>query len=224
MATTVATLRADIIARLLVGSSTPEPTTALIDGWIRDAFRWAIGVLPPIKETTVSVTAGANSGSLTADEVYYVALEHKLLLPSEWEKRGDNIEVNISLIPEGGSLQVWYFNMPDLSGATIDTDAIFGADWLEMLVRYQVMESVELRMANIAASSDSAGHAQLARYFQERVKEEFARLEARRNTFVNLKEKALAARAAMGDGTHRVGAHSGFVNDSKILNALTEAS
>lgn len=221
---TIAELRADIVNRLLVGSTTPEPGTSVIEGWLRDAYAWAIAQLPPVNETALSITAGTNTATLPCDDIYYAAIGHKILLPSEWAKQGNAIRVNPSLVgDENRTVQVWYFKAPDTSSSatSVSTTCVFGPNWLDMLVKTRVMMDVELRLANVAGSSDANGHAQLARFFQEDSERQLVRLAGRRDTWVAIMEKALGARAGLGDATNRTGAHSEFIDLSQVRNDLT---
>jgi len=231
VASTLATLVADVKARLNTSAAAtypayPDDTT--ITGWLRSAFKWAVGVCPPIQSTTVTVSGTPDDDgnwviALTADVVYYVSVNHKLLLPVEWGKRGDNITILSAAAPYGATVQVWYYEPPALtSGVTeVETTCIFGPDWLEELAVMYAAGEVCRRLMTTAPSNDREGWANLWRTYQADREAMLQQLVGIRGAFISEKENALAMRANLGDGVPRQGAYTGLVNRSRIINKNT---
>lgn len=219
MASTIATVRDDIKDRLNIGTTESEPTDPMIDGWLASAFTWAITVCPPIFETTVTVDAD-RVATLDADDVLYVANDHRMLVPSEWNKAGDSLILSPSAASYNDQLQVWYFTMPVIT-TTVETSCVFGADWLTELATLDAMMKCEMRQMGVGASNDRDGHATMWRAIQTQQEALLKVLTAQRNAWLGKKEQEVAARAALGDGVNREGAYAGFINNSRIENRTT---
>lgn len=206
--------------RLIVGATTQEPTTAMIELWLREAYKYAMGVIPCVKETTVAVATG-HSVTLDADEVYYVSVGWQPLLPSEWQKQGDTLKLSPAAAAIGDTVQVWYYLKPVIDTAstlTIDSSCIFGPDWLEEVVMQFVEGMIETRMANTAGSADASGHAGMMRSFQEEWKALLTPQQVRFNEWKQARENAILARINFGDRQLKESPHAAFRNRSRIVH------
>lgn len=222
MATTVATVVADLKDRLIVTAASSEPTDVMLGNWVRASARYTFGALQPPTETTLTVTSGPQA-ALTADMVFYVANDYELLLPSEWSKQGAKIRVQPQAAETGDTLTVWYYAMPTIEAATtsFDTSCIFGDDWLEEVITMMAAVQVELRRSFVAPSADGQGHASMTRVLQderERLLEPYRRV---RNEWVRDMESRVQARVGFGDAQFRTSPHNKFRNRGRVINPGT---
>lgn len=222
MATTVATVVADIRDRLKVGATAPEPTDAMLGNWVRSAAKYVIGQCQPVKETTVTVTSGPQA-ALVASEVYYVANGFEMLLPTEWAKQGSALVLQKQAAKARDTLTVWYSQTPDITAITtsFDTSCVFGPDWLEEVITVMAMQQVEARVSNISGSLDGNGHAQMYRVLQDEREKLIAPYRDVRNQFFGRMEQRVMARAQMGGMPYRESPYAKFKNRSGRVNRLT---
>lgn len=225
MSTVVADVVADLKDRLIVTAASSEPNDAALGRWVLASAKYAIGALQPPKESVVTVTSGP-SLSLTADIVYYVAVEEELLLPVEWAKQGNTIQLQPQAAATGQKATVWHFTAPTLSSATtsFDTTCIFGPDWLEEVITMMAGVMVELRRSFAAPSADGTGHASMMRVLQDerdRLLQPYVRA---RNAWAAEMDGRLQARANIGDRPFSKSAYSAFRNGSRLLNKATGVS
>lgn len=225
MSTVVADVVTDLKDRLIVTSASSEPSDAVLGRWVLASAKYAIGALQPPKESVVTVTS-VPSLSLTADIVYYVAVESELLLPVEWAKQGNTIQLQPQAATIGQKATVWHFTAPTLSSATtsFDTTCIFGPDWLEEVITMMTGVMVELRRSFTAPSADGTGHASMMRVLQDerdRLLQPYARA---RNAWAAEMDGRLQARANIGDRPFSKSAYSAFRNGSRWSNKATGVS
>ena len=222
MSTVVATVVTDIQNRLKVGSTTPEPDATMLGNWVRSAAKYCIGQCQPVKETTVTVTSGPQA-ALIADDVYYVANGHEMLLPSEWSKQGNAVVMQRQAARARDTLTVWYFLDPDITSATttFDTTCIFGTDWLEEVITVMAMQQVEARLSNLAGSVDGQGHAAMYRVMQDERERLLAPHRDTRNQWFSRMDNRVMVRAQMGNLPYRESAYSRFKNRSAYGSDLT---
>lgn len=225
MSTVVADVVTDLKDRLIVTSASSEPGDAVLGRWVLASAKYAIGALQPPKESVVTVTS-VPSLSLTADIVYYVAVEEELLLPVEWAKQGNTIQLQPQAAATGQKATVWHFTAPTLSSATttFDTTCIFGPDWLEEVITMMTGVMVELRRSFTAPSADGTGHASMMRVLQDerdRLLQPYVRA---RNAWAAEMDGRLQARANIGDRPFSKSAYSAFRNGSRWSNKATGVS
>lgn len=225
MSTVVADVVTDLKDRLIVTSASSEPGDAVLGRWVLASAKYAIGALQPPKESVVTATSGP-SLSLTADIVYYVAVEEELLLPVEWAKQGNTIQLQPQAAATGQKATAWHFTAPTLSSATttFDTTCIFGPDWLEEVITMMTGVMVELRRSFTAPSADGTGHASMMRVLQDerdRLLQPYVRV---RNAWAAEMDGRLQARANIGDRPFSKSAYSAFRNGSRWSNKATGVS
>ena len=226
MSTVVADVVTDLKDRLIVTAASSEPNDAALGRWVLASAKYAIGALQPPKESVVSIAVGPKL-SLTADIVYYVAVEEELLLPVEWAKQGNEVRLQPQAAPLGRTkATVWHFTAPTLSSATtsFDTTCIFGPDWLEEVITMMTGVMVELRRSFTAPSADGTGHASMMRVLQDerdRLLQPYVRA---RNAWAAEMDGRLQARANIGDRPFSKSAYSAFHNGSRWSNKATGVS
>jgi hypothetical protein len=219
MTSTLAELREDIKQRLLIGTTSQESDDMDIDNWLRDAFKFAIGVVPPVDETTVSVTSTPPTATLVADEVYYVANGPRILIAGEWEKQGGTLKFRRPAAQSGDTVQAWYFLDPDITSSTtsVDTSCTFGTDWLESVVIKMVMQEVEVRASNTAVSASAADHAGMVRVFQEQWLALLAPYQQRWAAWEARMERRLQQRLTFSDLPAKEHSAAGWRNRSRKI-------
>lgn len=226
MTTTVATVVADLKDRLIVTTAASEPNDAALGRWVLASAKYAIGALQPPTESVVPISAGPKL-SLTADIVYYVAVEEEMLLPVEWAKQGNTIQLQPQAAPLGKvNATAWHFSAPALTSGTttFDTTCIFGPDWLEEVITMMTGVMVELRRSFTAPSADGTGHASMMRVLQDerdRLLQPYVRV---RNAWAAEMDGRLQARANIGDRPFSKSAYSAFRNGSRWSNKATGVS
>ena len=222
MATTVATVVADLKDRLIVTAASSEPTDAMLGNWVRASARYTFGALQPPTETTLTVTSGPQA-ALTADMVFYVANDYELLLPSEWSKQGAKVRLQPQAAETGDTLTVWYYAMPTIEAATasFDTSCIFGDDWLEEVITMMAAVQVELRRSFVAPSADGQGHASMIRVLQDERERLLTPYRRTRDTWVAEMDGRLQMRASLGNPAFRQSPYNKFRNRSMKTNRMT---
>lgn len=221
MATLVSTLATEVRNRYNLGAS--DPSSALIEGWVRDGYMYLLGLLPPIRKTAESVSA-ANTVAFAFDQIKYVARGEKLLLRDvEWSEGDNVITFHPSAVVEGDTVTIYYTFHPRVSAtfASVSSDCIFGNDWLEPLVIRYAGQQAYAKEANRAASNDASGNAGWYRVLEEEnaklVKQYMAILEG----WEQKMERSLANRVALGELPLRTSPLAGFVNASAIASNAT---
>lgn len=225
MATLVADVVADVKHRLIIGTAATEPSDAYLGNWTRSAAKCAIGALQPPTLTTATVAAGP-AVTVTADQVYYVAMRDKLLLPSEWEFQDTKVQLQRQVADTGDTATVWLFAGPVITSATtsIDTTCIFGTDWLEEVITLMVMEMVEVRRSQTSASGSDDKHISTARVLQDARDRLLKPYQEIRQGWVETMERRLQARAVMGDGAFRKSPWGNTRYRGRVINPNTGRS
>lgn len=230
MAVTVATLLTDVKDRLIAGSTGGEASDTMISRWIRMGYQEAIGQLSVVRETSVVVsgTDGERSGSLVTgtDRVHYVKARFAMLYPNEWRKEGDTLLVDPSACGNGDAVTVWYtpaIAIDIASTTTIDTDSIFGDDWLsEIAVAHAIMQ-VYQRYGGLSIT-EGGGDAQISNY-RVLQQERGALYEGKRNALMvwhQERQEEWKFRPSTGDLAMQDHAYAHFDNASAIVNPLTQ--
>lgn len=222
MASTIATVAANVRSRLNLGDSPAEPSAGEVAEWVRDAFRFAIGVCPPIRETTVPLDAEWLAPH-ACEVVYHVAAGHTVLVPgSEWMKRTDGVMVSHSAAAPGDRVTLWYFDAPAINDAVqaVDTTCIFGPDWLEPAVTAMAAKQCELNLAHVAPSADADGHAAMYRVLEGTFNALLEPYQARRGEWLGSMQQAVSLRLQTGDGVAAQSPYTGFRNRSGRVNRL----
>lgn len=220
MATTVATLRASVITRINVGSTTLEPSTANVEQWVRDGFREGFGIFqPPFKMTgTVASDAVAVSG---ADRILYVLIDGLILAEGEEWQHGASGVANLPRRFHGETATIYYTAVPDLTGSTIESSCVMGDDWLESYATHYAEEEALIRLANTAPSREGQYAASLMRAVNERRKDLTNQLRAERQQWKADMDNMLARRLALGPRVRRDHAWAGFTVRGGFRNPLT---
>lgn len=227
MTSTIATMATEANNRLMVvdAGTGAEPTTAQMSDFIRLAFKELIAVLPPVKDTTLTLST-LNRAALTHDQAFYVAVNGLLLFPWEWATQGEYVKVQPASAAINDTLTVWYVAYPTIttgSTATVDTSCIFGNDWLEELALLRGMMAASQRMANVSATAGGDSHASWFRVLQDDYQRLYQAHWQRYQDWRQSMEMALSARAGNGPAPRTVSPHAGFRNRSGVHNWLTGA-
>jgi hypothetical protein len=218
MATTVATQRAEIVKRLNIGSTTLEPTTAMIDQWIRDGFREGFGVLQPPFKTSATITSDA--AAVTADRVLYVLVDGLILIEGEEWQHGASGVRDIPRRYNAESATIYYTNVPDLTGATIESSCALGDDWLESYVAHYAEEEALVRLSQTAAGQQGTSGPTF-RVINERRKILLASLQRQRDMWKSDMDERMRVRLSFGPHFRREHAWAGFRNKSHMGSTLT---
>lgn len=220
MATTVATLRAALIARLNVGTATLEPTTAHVEQWIRDAFLEGFSVFQPVFKSAATAIS-SDAVALTADRILYVVVDGLILVHGEEWHHGASGVAGLPRRLHGLTPTIYYTNTPDLTGSTIESTCIFGDNWLEPYVAAKASILMQQRRSNTSASQNNNAAASLGRVLDAE-RERLERLMlGQRAEWVNGMEADLQRRLALGPRVRRDHAWAGYRNKGRIRNALT---
>jgi hypothetical protein len=224
MTTTVATVATEVQRRLRI--STPggsEPATATVADYIRLGFKHLIGLLPPIQETntTLSISTGeVLSASVTANRVFFVSTDEKLLVPGqEWNKSGNTLYFHRSVGNSADRISVWHtalFTIVTGTEATVNTTCIFGLDWLEELA---TLYAEMLALGELARNSGSASgpqHGAQYRAVEATYQEAFKQAKSLYEQWYAEKRDALQLRLASGDTPMVPNRLSALINRSEI--------
>lgn len=201
MATTVATAVSTVKERLLVdnASQTAPPSDSMIEGYIRDAFRYMFGTLHPVFREQVTLDSSLSAALTTPGQIMYVSVNRTLLFPNEWTMGDDELLVEgHNIANNGDEAEVWMTRLPSLSGSTIESSCIFGTDWLEPPALIWAEMLVFQRLSN--TSNSATGQYSLTQY---RVREEtldkmINQYRATRAEFIATMDNRLNVRAMMG--------------------------
>lgn len=221
MATTVATLRATVIAKIGTGTTANEPTTGQVDAWIREGFREGFTIFqPPFKaaSTAISGDAVAVSG---ADRILYVLVGGLMLIQGEEWQHGASGVTDLPRRYHGQTPTIYYTAVPDLTGSTIESSCVLGDDWLEPFVTLYAVSEQYQRLANTSASHGAQQAGSLLRVSEERRGTLTNLMLQQRNTWEMHMENMLARRAALGPGVLRESPFAGYRNRGRMSNPLT---
>lgn len=219
MATTVATLRAALMTRLNVGSTALEPTTAMVDQWIRDGFLEGFTIFQPVFKAA-STAISNDAVALTADRILYVLVDGLVLVEGEeWHHGATGVE-GLPRRYTGLTPTVYYTNTPDLTGATIESSCIFGDNWLEPYVALFTEVLMLERLAQTAASQGGERQAAMSRVVDAK-RDRLERLMlGQRSEFIQGMEANLQRRMGLGPHVRRQHAWAGYRNRGGTKNAL----
>lgn len=222
MATTITEARDKVKARLTIGVSTGEPTDPQIENFVRDAFRHLTSAYPVIKRTTVTIADG--TATLPTDsEVVYVGRGPKLLFASEWGQEGTTLQTLGQSVADGDVLTIYYSSVPEIieAATTVDTDSIFGKDWLEPAAIVMAALQAYQKLSNRSASRGGDKAAQMMRMMQEERKELTQGYASRVDRFYQLMTARQNERRESGD-IPVVSRRKGIINESRLVNPLIE--
>lgn len=225
MASTIATLLLEVETRLNMTNGGAEPSDGQISDFLRLAFKDLIGTLPPVQHTTL--TLGNNySAALTHDRLYFVSVAGLPLFPWEFSTSGNTVVVQPTAADRGDTIQVWYSAAPAIttgSTTSVDTDCIFGDDWLEELAVLEACKQSALRQQNLSMSNSGMDYGVLYRQLGERFNEVYNQHRLTWDMWFQQKNMELQARSLNGPHPVRYSGHAGYANRSKKTNWLTGA-
>jgi hypothetical protein len=216
MTSTIATLATEVENRLNLTHDGAEPTVAMLSDFLRLAFKDIIGVLPLVQHTTLTV-GNAYSAALTHDRLWFVSASGIPLFPWEFQTSGANVVVQSTAAERGDTIQVWYSLAPSIttgSEATVDTDCIFGNDWLEELAVIKAAMEAAMRLSGVSPSNSGPDYGVLFRTLGEQYDRIFAAHRAEWDRWERTKNMELQARQMNGPEPRRYSRHVGFINNS----------
>lgn len=225
MTSTIATLANEVESRLNMTNTGAEPSDVQISDFLRLAFKDLIGVLHPIRHTTLTV-GNTYSAALVHDRLYFVSANGVPLFPWEFSSSGATVVVQDTAANRADTLQVWYFVAPEIvtgTTATVDTTCIFGHDWLEELAVIKAAMEACLRQASLAASQSPSDYHAMYRTLGEQYDRVFSAHRQTWDLWNQQKNMELQARSLNGPDPVRYSGHVGFVNRSKRRSWITGA-
>ena len=221
-------MRDDCKARLLTDATSAQPSDAQIVLWCIRAFKDLIGIVPPVTETTATVSTTAFTATVTADQIFFVATKSNLLLPSEWAKQTTTLHFKPGSVVKGDTVTYWRFNAALGSGpgvitdssTTVDTSCIFGTDWLEEPATVLTVMQVMSRLAGVSTSGDGPNFMASYRVYQDEREKIIKNLQATWDRWYQSMVMAQNARISVGDLPLRESPGAGLRNESMIVNRL----
>lgn len=222
MATTITEARDKVKVRALIGSTVSEPSNTEIENFVRDAFRWLFAAVPVIRRGVVTIADG--SADLPADsEVIFAGRGPKLLFASEWGQEGTTIQTLGASVSDGDEITIYYTYTPEILTATaeVDSDSIFGQDWLEPPALVMATLNAYQKSSNRSPSRGAEKNVQMMRMMQEERSQLVGALQQRVERFYQLMSQRQNERRESGD-IPVVSRRKGLINESRIVNPLVE--
>lgn len=223
MATTISEARDKVKERLTIGATTGEPTDAQIESFLRDAFRHLIAAFPVMRRSVVEIADGA--ATIPADsEVIFAGRGPKMLFASEWGQEDTTLVTLAQSVGDGDRVTLYYRAVPAIAidATSVDTDSIFGKDWLEPAAIVMASLNAYQKLSNRSASRGGDKQQGMMRMMQEERKELTADLRLQVERFYQLMTKRQDERKESGD-VPVVSRRRGLINESRIVNPLVEA-
>jgi hypothetical protein len=216
MASTIATLLAEVESRLNLTNAGAEPSDNQISDFLRLAFKELIGVLHPVTHTTLTL-GNTHTAALAHDRLFFVSRDGLPLYPWEFTTSGANVKVASTAANRGDTIEVWYFAAPSIvTGTTtsVETSCIFGDDWLEELAVVKASMEAALRQQNLSMSNSGMDYGVLYRQLGEQYDRLFAAHRQTWDMWYQQKNTELQARQMNGPDPRSYSPFTGFRNRS----------
>lgn len=199
-----------------------DATSTQLETWVRQSIQFYLTILPPVKIEGASVNSNREAAlPQETAEVFFVARGASLLFPHQWLQGDEYVSFKSGSVASGDDVVLYYTPSYDTEGAAeIDTDGVFGRDWLKEISLVRAGMYLQRRDSKRSPGRGGSKEAQGFRVDQADAGELYAMMKTRYEQWFQKMRDHLQTRLAFGDAPMRDSPLAGFINNARVISPL----